>query len=69
MVNNCIKYTITLSDVLIFSVTVILSLFNIKTPREIYAVVIIFVLPINAAVNPYLYTIGHIDLKKVKTYQ
>ncbi|KAJ8304909.1 hypothetical protein KUTeg_018492 [Tegillarca granosa] len=48
------------------SLEIILSLANVKTPREVYAWVIILVLPINAAVNPYLYTLTNVETSKVK---
>ncbi|KAJ8308994.1 hypothetical protein KUTeg_013868 [Tegillarca granosa] len=43
------------------SINVILSLAGIKTPREVYSWVIVLVLPLNAAINPYIYTFSKLD--------
>ena len=36
-------------------------------PGEVYAWVVVFLLPINSAINPLLYTISSIRLKAVST--
>ncbi|KAJ8313368.1 LOW QUALITY PROTEIN: hypothetical protein KUTeg_009154 [Tegillarca granosa] len=46
------------------SINVILSLAGIRTPSEVYSWVIVLVLPLNAAINPFIYTFSKLDTIK-----
>ena len=40
-----------------------MALGGIAIPANVYAVAVVFILPVNSALNPILYTISTIDLK------
>ncbi|PIK48327.1 hypothetical protein BSL78_14811 [Apostichopus japonicus] len=41
----------------------------VQIPQDIYAVVAVFILPVNSAANPYLYTISTLDRSCEKTFR
>ena len=43
-----------------------LALSGMRIPGEVYAWVVVFLLPVNSAINPLLYTISAISLMKVR---
>ena len=49
----------------LFFTTGALALGGVRIPGEVYAWVVVFLLPVNSAINPLLYTISAISVMKV----
>lgn len=50
-----------------------MALAGYSTPGQVYAWTVVFILPVNSALNPFLYTIGdlksQVTIKKIKLNQ
>jgi hypothetical protein len=67
--NKCtVESNIAMSKVLLFLFSGILALNGFPIPSDVYAWSVVFILPINSALNPFLYTVTAIIGKKVKQW-
>ena len=57
--------SITVLHIVYDYVSGVAALTGVTVPGEVYAWVVVFLLPVNSAINPILYTITSIRFKKV----